>query len=91
MSDDQPRKLNLRVEIKRVCDGVTTREVWKDWQWTSDWWWSVGNASCDCNRGAWFTTAQGNALGEGIACGDGDYEVRLTDNETDEVLYDEFG
>jgi hypothetical protein len=89
MSNEE-RKLNLRVEIKRVSDDVTTCEVWNDWSWSNAWWWSDGNAACDCNRGALFATAQGNALDTDIACGDSDYEVRLTDDAAGEVLYDEF-
>ena len=85
--------MNLRVEIKRVSDGLVASEVWPDWaDWTdgSIFWWTDGNAGCSCNRRVWFADAMGLPDDVEPKCGHGDFLVRLTDEATGKVLLDEF-
>jgi len=85
MSDKTAEKrINLRVEIRRNSDGATKTDVWKDWLW-SEYWWSEGNAACDCNREAWFVGSGDHES----SCGHGAYSVKLADDVTGEVLYNE--
>jgi hypothetical protein len=51
----------------------------------SDYWWSEGNASCDCNRGLWF---QGGGAVLSRPCGEGRYRVRCVD-DAGNVLYED--
>jgi hypothetical protein len=50
-----------------------------------DLWWHEGNASCDCNRGAWFHGSRGFGA---HPCGDGRYRVRCVD-DAGTVLYED--
>ena len=78
----------LGVEIRRVADGKTVSMVWPEWDWTDSFWWTEGNAACDCNRGNWFNEEIGDTSES--ECGNDRYEVRLTNKDTGEVLYNEF-
>ena len=81
--------MNLKLEIRRNADGVTATDVWSDWKF-SEFWWSDGNASCDCNRELFFVRAQGgNDREADIACSEGRFSVRLSDADSGQVLYDE--
>ena len=83
--------MNLKFEIKRNADGVTTSQVWPDWDFNL-FWWKEGNASCDCNREDFFLQAQGVQNSEHeCKCSLGRYSVRCSDADTGIVLYDEFG
>ena len=74
MSDD-PKIINMK---------------WDNWpHFENLFWWTGGNASCDCNRSLWFERAQGEDEAE-IECGDGAFSVRLTNADTGELLYNEF-
>jgi hypothetical protein len=53
--------------------------------YSEDLWWQEGNASCDCNRAAWFHGKGG--LGK-HPCGDGRYRVRCVD-DAGTVLYED--
>lgn len=53
------------------------------------WWWSDGNASCDCSRAMFFAEAAGEPDPD-VSCGSGRYAVRITNPKTGEVIYDEF-
>jgi hypothetical protein len=50
-----------------------------------DFWWHEGDASCDCNRGAWF---HGGGRTEKRPCGEGRYRVRCV-NDAGRVLYED--
>lgn len=82
--------LNMKVEIKRVSDGTMSCAIWENWKWytdeTKDYWWSEGNASCDCNRGQWFNDAM-DIDEDYDECGEGAYLVRLSNADTGELLY----
>ena len=98
MKDDGFVVLDLKVEIKRVSDGKMSYDIWKNWTWYNDsYWWEEGNASCNCNRGAWFNDAnkfeatertnEDDDNSDKIECGDGGYLVRLSNANTGELLY----
>ena len=80
--------MRLRVEIKRKADGAVATYVWENWMYNT-FWWAEGNASCDCNREAFFAEARGEDVPDDTECGRGRFVVRLTDFDTNEVLYDE--
>lgn len=80
--------MNLKLEIRRNSDGVIATDLWTDWTHHGDYWWEEGNASCDCNRGLFFCRAL-DIDGVEHQCGEGAYSVRLSDNDTGEVLYNE--
>jgi len=91
--------VNLLVEIKQVSDGTISSKVWKDWHWypkAGAYWWKDGNASCDCNRKSFFNeglelpTINIDSEDEDFPCGNGEYTLRLTNQDTGEVLYSEF-
>jgi hypothetical protein len=79
------------IDIKLIIRNNHTRgfsvDVWKDWYWNS-WWWTDGNASCDCNRELFFYRARGIEIEE-TECGEGKYSVKISNNKTGEILYDE--
>jgi hypothetical protein len=52
----------------------------------SVYWWSEGNASCDCNRGIFFSNYE-IALDDAV-CGEGRYRVRCV-NDNGTVLYED--
>lgn len=84
-------RIKLKVEIRKNADGAIATDVWDDWPYHT-WWWSEGNAACDCNREAFFLRAIGEPVldGESIPCGEDRFSVRLSNADTGEVLYDEF-
>ena len=88
MEDEELPKIDLKLEIRRNSDGVIATDVWKDWAY-NDYWFEEGNASCDCNRELFWLRAQG--LNDDITpeCGDKGYSLRLSNNVTGEILYDE--
>lgn len=81
--------MTLKLEIKRNADGAMALAVWPDWTW-HEYWWKDGNASCDCNRELFFLRARDEEEPDEPECGEGKYSVRCSDNETGEVLYEEF-
>lgn len=83
-------KVNLRIEIRRNEDGQLAEQVWRGKLWSSDCIWSEGNFSCDCNRELFFCRALNMNEPEEIECGDSRYAVRISNDVTGEVLYDEF-
>ena len=50
--------------------------------------WEEGNYCCDCNRALFFHNF--NAEGDAQSCDNKVYAVRITDNRTGKVVYDEF-
>lgn len=72
---------NKTGEIREHSDGLTGRDC-EDGRF-NEWWWSDGNASCDCNRGLFFND-------EDHECGDTAYSVEILKADTKEVLYSEF-
>jgi len=81
--------MNLKLEMKRVSDGMIATDVWKDWEWNT-YWWAEGNASCDCNRELFFYRALELAEPEETRCSDGRYLVRCSDSDAQKMLYAEF-
>lgn len=83
--------MNLKVEIKRVSDGLVATYINENWDY-NQYWWEEGNASCDCNREDFFMETLGlpEIPCEESICSDGRFLVRLTNNDTGEVLYDEW-
>jgi hypothetical protein len=57
----------------------------------NDYWWSEGNASCDCNRGLFFEEANGKKYEEiDTECGDGKYSINIYSEKNNKLLYSEF-
>jgi hypothetical protein len=81
-------KLNINIEITDTNTGEITSGVWKDWEW-HQFWWEEGNASCDCNREIFFNRFKGIELEYDTECGDNRYKVKITNNDTGEILYNE--
>jgi len=86
--------MNLKIEIRRNQDGVVAADVWNGQEWTeaSDFLWSDGNYSCDCNREHFFLRAMGQDEDDdsATACGDERFSARISNADTGDVLYDEF-
>ena len=56
-----------------------------------EFWWSEGNASCDCNRGLFFGYAIGLEYDDiPHECGDIRYSVEILDAKNRNVLYSDF-
>lgn len=86
----EERVCNLKVEIQRVADGVIRTDVWPNWTY-NEFWWTDGNAGCDCNRLLFFERAEKKEVKTSKPiCGSVAFKVRLSDNDSNEVLYDEF-
>jgi hypothetical protein len=83
------KKHKVRVYIKRLSDGAI--RVYRDWvredeDGLSDWDWSDGNNSCDCNRHIYFEGEYCEA-----ECGDQElYKVVVKSQETSEIIYSEY-
>lgn len=81
--------MNLKLEIRCNATLQVVTDVWKDWDYNT-YWWEEGNSACDCNRSLFFARALGLPEPEETLCSDERYSVRLSDNDTKEILYDEF-
>lgn len=98
MTFPNAEKVDLQIQIKRVADGVVSTVVRPDWDWYDGvenpdplpYWWTDGNAACDCNRHGWFQEGFGLPEDEEHPCGDAEYEVQLIDLKTGKLLYTEF-
>lgn len=56
----------------------------------SDYWFSEGNASCDCNREMWFARAGGEEELDRPACGHDGYDLlSVTQDDGEMVFYSE--
>ena len=89
MEDEELPRIELKLEIKRNSDGIIDTDIWKDWAY-NDYWFEEGNASCDCNRELFWLRAQ--VLLDGYTnteCGKGKYSLRLSNNITGEILFNE--
>lgn len=78
------------VLFTEVCTGNQSVVLY-EYDWESDFWWSEGNMSCDCNRCLEFLRGQGiedekiNELEP--RCGQGNYSVEIFDCTNGECLY----
>jgi hypothetical protein len=82
--------MNLKLEIRNNKTGETREDVLHRVVW-NQFDWEEGNHSCDCNRSILFIEALHlNGVSKPDPCGHGGYAVRCTDNDTGEVLYNEF-
>jgi GH43 family beta-xylosidase len=80
--------MNLKIEIRRNSDGeIAVRR--EDRDEFSDFIWSEGNYSCDCNREIFFCLARDESE-TNEDCGESRYSVRITDDDTGAIQYDEF-
>lgn len=61
--------------IRRASDGVERVYSTGSWSEGSWYWWTDGNASCDCNRQLFFEQAGGEEGDDDLKCGDGAYLV----------------
>lgn len=62
------------------------------WHEYSEFWWSEGNAACDCNRADWFAEAGAEPEPDqkDTPCGSSRFSVTVSDTGG-AVLYDEIG
>ena len=72
----------------KLCQFEREIDGWKRPEW-SEFWWSDGNGSCDCNRHCDFLRGLGEE-DEWVDCSDGYYEIRIVVPKTGEVVYDEW-
>ena len=85
VEDEELPRIELKLEIKRNSDGIIATDIWKD-----DYWFEEGNARCDCNRELFWLRAQGLLDGyKNTECGEDRYSLRLSNNSTGEILYNE--
>lgn len=81
----------LRIHIRQNKDGVIHTDYWSDWRHDRYlWWWTDGNAACDCNRELFFYRAIGEDVSHPTRCTRGRYSICILDDDTDELLYEEF-
>lgn len=78
------KKIEMKIEIKKVTTGEIKELIWDDFVFHR-FWWEEGNASCDCNRGDWFGDDNDPDI-----CTTGKYRVKISNNKTGEVLYNEW-
>lgn len=69
-------------ETRAHIMGRTIQGEWRDYSWSgpdSDYIWSEGNYSCDCNRALFFARAGNEPDAESWdpPCGEGRYAVRI--------------
>lgn len=77
----------IYVTITRVEDRVSrTYQEEYDWSPGSEFNWSEGNYSCDCNRALFFRRAGNEEVGANLICGEGKYYVEIRSAEG-ELLY----
>jgi len=79
------------VRFKDTVTGEEAEKVYEyEWEDGSDYWWSEGNFSCDCNRYLEFLRAKGQdpALDEAVCnSGDNRYEVVSITCPDGQVVY----
>ena len=84
------------VQIRHNATGeVRTIRQWmiydpEDGDTPSDYMYSDGNYSCDCNRHLFFHRANGAEPDEDCACGEVVYSVNLVNPKDGRVFYEEF-
>lgn len=79
---------NKTGEIRRYHTDTLLGDEQEPW---SDFWWSEGNAGCDCNRALFFGYAIGQEYEEiDSHCGDGGYSVNIYSTKNGKELYSEF-
>lgn len=81
--------MNIKLEIRRNSDGALATEIWRGFEF-SEFMWSDGNYSCDCNRELLFSRAREEDEPDNTDCGDHRFSVRISDADTFHILYDEF-
>lgn len=60
-----------------------------DYEWDSDYWWSEGNMSCDCNRYLEFERGlRNNPNVKKVICSKIKYKIEIK-NDNGEILYTE--
>lgn len=84
-----------RVMISVTMEHVPTGEVrtyeadnYGPWAEGSEFWWSDGNMSCDCNRAMDFARAGGEE-NEDHGCGDGEFRIVGIKSQDGRLLYSE--
>lgn len=79
--------MEVRITLIRASDGETA-EITDEWEERDSllFYWSEGNASCDCVRAEEFAIARGEEDPD-LSCGDGAFLVRI--KVGDEIVYEE--
>lgn len=72
----------MKITLIRTADGVRRIPLppsWKPfWQWSDHYWWTEGNAGCDCNRSLEFDRAEDpQQSAGGRPCSDGLFDVEF--------------
>ena len=73
---------NMTGEVRKHDD-----EVWWDGDYPSDYMWSEGNYSCDCNRYLFFQRAKGESEDNVPHCGENMYSVNIVNPKNGASLY----
>ena len=79
------------ISLRRNSDGVVRTYTEKELKWHdhSEFWWSDGNAGCDCNRQLYFNrAAPDQPQDDDSSCGDDRFSVCIKD-EQGNVLYED--
>lgn len=90
--------MKLKIEIRRNEDNIIATGDSDDYaRFHLDdenefdyFWWEDGNGSCDCVRRMMFHDFLDTKMIEENNCSDGLFSIRITNQETYEVLIDEF-
>ena len=85
MSNDSVKvSVEIRNNITKEIKVVESNTAWLDEDGTiCCFWWEDGNGACDCNRGLLFGDKD-------IVCGNELYNIKITNPETNDILYNEF-
>src|SRR5688500_8732844 len=81
----------VRIFIIRTADGVEVehRPDWKP-SWIADdrFWWTEGNAACDCNRHDFFSDTIGCDQDDDPACSHSRYRIRVEDADGNNLFWE---
>jgi hypothetical protein len=78
------------ITIRDNSTGVVRTGLMKEYQYyDSDWIWSDGNYSCDCNRTLFFARIGGDPEPTDEKCGHDRFDITVVDAVTGKTIYDE--
>ena len=97
---EAPEPLQVWVDIRKNATGEVRRvkepKLWRGDADTPDFWWTDGNAGCDCNRELFFLRVKDEPEDDdddddddGVECGHTKFSIRATTLDG-MVIYDEF-
>ena len=85
------KEINIKLETRRNSDNSIVSEIINDWAYYEKWF-SEGTGETPCNRYSFYCNGLGISKDQDLEDKtiEDDYSLRVSDNDTGDVLYSEF-